>query len=55
MERPANILDEAKCSNEKLSLEDVEIPTRTTSNVARFVSEKLLYWGVEERGAYLYL
>jgi hypothetical protein len=34
--------------------EDVVTPTRTTSaaNVTRFISEKLLGWGVEERGAY---
>jgi hypothetical protein len=55
MEYPANILDPTKSSNEKFSFEDEEIPTRTTSDVARFISEKLLYWGVEERGAYLYL
>jgi hypothetical protein len=36
----------------------VATPTRTTSatvtklNVTRFISEKLLDWGVEERGAY---
>ena len=55
MEYPANILDSTRSSDEKLSFGDVEDPTRTnasTANVARFISEKLLYWGVEERGAY---
>ena len=58
MDYPANILDATKRSDEKLSseIEQAKITTRTTSkgsNVARFISEKLLYWGVEERGAYL--
>jgi hypothetical protein len=41
--------------DEKNIFEDVVTPTRTTSsaaNVTRFISEKLLDWGVEERGAY---
>jgi hypothetical protein len=42
--------------DEKNIFEDVATPTRTTSaraaNVTRFISEKLLDWGVEERGAY---
>jgi len=41
--------------DEKKSLDDVATSTtRTTSaaNVTRFISEKLLVWGVEERGAY---
>ena len=55
MEYPANILGSTRSPDEKLSSEDVEDPTGTsapTANVARFISEKLLYWGVEERGAY---
>ena len=59
MEYPANMLDSTKSSDEKNSFEDVGIPTtvtgRTTSaaaNVTRLISEKLLDWGVEERGAY---
>jgi hypothetical protein len=52
------MVDSTKNSDEKFSFEDVGIRTtgRTTStsaaNVTRFISEKLLYWGVEERGAY---
>jgi hypothetical protein len=62
MEYPlaANMLDSTKSSDEKRSFEDVGTPTtgtgRTASasaaNVTRFISEKLLDWGVEERGAY---
>jgi hypothetical protein len=41
---------------EKKIFEDVVTPTtgRTTSaaNVTRYISEKLLDWGVEERGTY---
>jgi hypothetical protein len=63
MEYPANMLDSTKSSDEKNSFEDVTvgIPTtgRTTSataaNVTRYISEKLLDWGVEERGVYRYL
>jgi hypothetical protein len=59
MEYPANMLESTKRSDGKLSFEDVIIPTRATTspaaNVTRFISEKLLDWGVEERGAYLYL
>ena len=38
--------------DEENLFEDVVTPTRTTSapNVIRFISEKLLDWGVEERG-----
>ena len=57
MEYPANMLDSTKSCDEKHSFEDVEIQTRSTTsaaNVARYISEKLSYWGVEERGAYLY-
>jgi len=55
------MLDATKSSDEKRSFEDVTvvgIPTtgRTArafaANVTRFVSEKLLAWGVEERGAF---
>jgi hypothetical protein len=62
MEYPlaVNMLDSTKSSDEKRSFEDVGTPTtgtgRTAStsaaNVTRFISEKLLDWGVEERGAY---
>jgi len=58
MEYPTNMFDSTKTSDEKRSFEDVIIPTRATTsvaNVTRFISEKLLDWGVEERGAYLYL
>ena len=39
---------------EKYIFEDAVTPTRTTSaaNLTRLISEKLLDWGVEERGAY---
>jgi hypothetical protein len=60
MEYSANILDSTKSSDEKVSFEDVGIPTtgragiasQAPANVTRFISEKLLDWGVEERGAY---
>ena len=44
----------AKSFDEKNSFEDFVTPTRTSSvlRVTRFLSEKLLAWGVEERGAY---
>ena len=40
--------------DEKNIFEHAVTPTRTTSaaNVTRFISEKLLDWGVEERGAH---
>lgn len=43
--------------DEKKSIkDDVETPTGAgtipAANVTRFISEKLLDWGVEERGAY---
>lgn len=54
------MLDSTRSSDEKTSFGNVGIPTtgraRITSqaaaNVTRFISEKLLEWGVEERGAY---
>ena len=60
MEHPADVFDSTKSSDEKNSFEDVGVPSPTTgrttfasaANVTRFVSEKLLDWGVEERGAY---
>jgi len=43
-----------KSLDEKSSFEDAVTPTWTTSaaNMTRLVSEKLLSWGVEARGAY---
>jgi hypothetical protein len=43
-----------KSTNEKHSFENPVTPTWFTSaaNVTRKFSEKLLAWGVEERGAY---
>ncbi len=62
MEYPANMLGSTKSLDEKHSFENAEvfstrIPTRTTSaaSITRFISEKLLDWGVEERGAYCIL
>ena len=54
MEYPTNVVDPTKSSDEKVSFEEVGIQTKTTSfaNVIRLISEKLLNWGVEERGAY---
>jgi hypothetical protein len=57
MEYPANMLDPTKGPDEEVSfVEDVGFPTRTTgtttANATRFISEKLLGWGVQERGAY---
>ena len=59
MEYPANMLDSTK-SSEKASFGNVGISTtgragitsQAAGNVTRFISEKLLEWGVEERGAY---
>lgn len=52
----ANVRDSVKTRSfdEKNSFEDVVAPTRTTSvaNLIRFLSQKLLTWGVEARGAY---
>lgn len=52
MEYPANMLDSTMSSDDKRSFEDVRTPTRSTSaaSVTRFISGKLLEWGVEERG-----
>ncbi len=49
------MLDSTKGLDEKHSFENVVIiPTRATSavSITRFIAEKLLDWGVEERGAY---
>jgi hypothetical protein len=50
----ANVRDSEKGFDEKKSFEDVVAPTRTASaaNLVRFLSQKLLTWGVEARGAY---
>ena len=50
-----NMRNSTKSADEKHSFEDsVVTPTWFTSaaNVTRKISEKLLAWGVEERGAY---
>jgi hypothetical protein len=54
MEDPTNIHNSTKSTDEKHSFEDTVKPTWFTSaaNVTRKFSEKLLAWGVEERGAY---
>jgi hypothetical protein len=54
MEDPTNMRNLTKSTDEKHSLEDTVDPTWFTSaaNVTRKISEKLLAWGVEERGAY---
>ncbi len=54
MSDPANIRRSTISHDEKTSFEDVVTPTRTTyaTNVTRFISDKLLDWGVEERGVY---
>ena len=48
------MLDPTKSPDEEVSFGDVGNPTRTTGtkavNATRFISEKLLGWGVEERG-----
>ena len=57
---PANMLTSKKSFDEKHPFEDFQVVTPrphatwTTSaaNVTRYLSEKLLAWGVEERGAY---
>jgi hypothetical protein len=50
----ANLRGSVKSFDEKNSFEDTVAPTRTTSaaNLIRFLSQKLLTWGVEARGAY---
>jgi hypothetical protein len=56
MEDPAKMRFSTTSHEEKKIFEDVVTPTtgRTTSaaNVTRYISEKLLDWGVEERGTY---
>jgi hypothetical protein len=55
MEDPANMHHSTKSTYEKYSFEDSALtPTWFTSaaNVTRKISDKLLAWGVEERGAY---
>ena len=56
MEDLANVRGSVKSLDEKNSFEDtVQVaPTWTTSptNFIRFLSQKLLTWGVEARGAY---
>jgi hypothetical protein len=54
MENPADIFSPAKSPDEKSSFENTVTPDRTTppTSVTRFVSEKLLAWGVETRGTY---
>jgi hypothetical protein len=53
MEDPTNMGNSTK-TNEKYSFEDSVTPTWFTyaADVTRKFSEKLLAWGVEERGAY---
>ena len=48
--------DSTKSADEKHSVEDPVTPTWLTSaaNVTHKFSEKLLAWGVEERGAFLF-
>jgi hypothetical protein len=54
MSDPANIPRSTMSRDKKTLFEDVVTPTRTpyAANVTRFISEKLLDWGVEDRGAY---
>ena len=53
MRDSANVRGSVKSYDEKNSFEDIVAPTRTTSaaNLIRFLSQKLLTWGVEARGA----
>jgi hypothetical protein len=53
MQDPTNMRN-TKSTDEKHSFEDSVTPTWFTSaaNVTRNFSEKLLAWGVEERGTY---
>ena len=50
----ADVRGSVKSFDEKNSLEDTVAPTRITSaaDLIRFLSQKLLTWGVEARGAY---
>ena len=54
MEDPTrtNMRNSTKSTDEKHSFQDSVNPTWFTSAVTRKFSEKLLAWGVEERGAY---
>ena len=54
MEDQTNMRNSTKNTDEKHSLENSVTPTWFTSaaNATRKFSEKLLTWGVEERGAY---
>ena len=54
MKNPTNMRNLTKSTDEKHSFEDSVTPSWFTSaaNVTRKFSEKLLAWGVEERGAY---
>jgi hypothetical protein len=54
MEDSTNVRGSVKSFDEKNSFEDIVAPTRTTSatNFIRLLSQKLLTWGVEARGAY---
>jgi hypothetical protein len=54
MEDSAHARSSVKSFDEKKPFEDVVAPTWTTSaaNLIRFLSQKLLTWGVEARGAY---
>ena len=54
MEDPADTRSPTKSSDEKYSLESAVTPTwiASATDRTRFLSEKLLSWGVEARGAY---
>jgi hypothetical protein len=56
MEDPANIRNATKSSDEKEYYKDSVDPLATwvtsAANATRFISKKLLAWGVEARGAY---
>ena len=54
MEDSPDLRGSVKSFDDKISFEDVVSPRRITSaaNLFRFLSQKLLTWGVEERGAY---
>ena len=56
MEDPTNVYNSTKSTDEKHSFEDSVKPScqwfTSAANVTRKISEKLLAWGVEERGAY---
>jgi len=56
MEDPTNMHNSTKSTDEKHLFQDSVNPTcqwfTSAANVTRKISEKLLAWGVEERGAY---